>query len=343
MTSRRALGVGIVGLGFMGRTHLAAYRAANAAGHANRLVAVCDSDAQRRQGIAAAAGNLKTGADVERMFDPTQVRAYANAEELFADREVELVSICTQTPTHVELALAALAAGKHVLLEKPVALTSADAERLTRAAAMSKGLCMPAMCIRFWPAWSWVKRAIDERRYGAVRSAVFRRLGTAPQWAPGFYGDPKQSGGALFDLHVHDADFVRFCFGEAQSVTSAGSLEHVTTLYRFANGPAHVVAEGGWDHTPGFAFKMAYTVVFERATADYEFGRANELLLAQNGKSEPVALEALNGYDGEVRHLLAAIESGSRELDATMNDALAHTKMLEAERKSIETRATVAL
>ena len=343
MTSGRALGVGVVGLGFMGRTHLAAYKAANDAGHANRLVAVCDSDPERRKGIAAAAGNMQTGASAERMFDPSHVRAYAKADELFADREVELVSICTQTPTHVELALAALAAGKHVLLEKPVALTSADAERLARAAAESKGLCMPAMCIRFWPAWAWVKHAIDAGRYGAVRSAVFRRLGTAPQWAPGFYGDPKQSGGALFDLHVHDADFVRFCFGDAQSVTSTGSLEHVTTLYRFAKGPAHVVAEGGWDHTPGFAFKMAYTVVFEHATLDYEFGRAHELVLAHEGKSMPVALEPLNGYDGEVRHLLDAIASGSRKLDATMADALAHTRMLEAERRSIESGALVAL
>jgi predicted dehydrogenase len=343
VTAGQALGVGIVGLGFMGRTHLAAYRAAHAAGHANRLVAVCDSDPERRKGITAAAGNMQTGADAERMFDPAQVRAFANAAELFADREVELVSICTQTPTHVELALAALAAGKHVLLEKPVALNSADAERLARAAAESKGLCMPAMCIRFWPAWSWVKHAIDAGHYGAVRSAVFRRLGTAPQWAPGFYGDPKQSGGALFDLHVHDADFVRFCFGDAQSVTSTGSLEHVTTLYRFAKGPAHVVAEGGWDHTPGFAFKMAYTVVFERATLDYEFGRPHELVLAHEGKSMPVALEPLNGYDGEVRHLLDAIASGSRKLDATMADALAHTRMLEAERRSIETGAPVAL
>lgn len=339
----RAVGVGIVGLGFMGRTHLAAYRGADGAGLSNRLVAVCDSDPARRQGIAASSGNLKTGATAERMFDPREVRAYEKASDLFADREVELVSICTQTPTHVELATLALAAGKHVLLEKPVALTSADAERLARAAANSKTLCMPAMCIRFWPAWAWVKRAIDERRFGAVRSAVFRRLGTAPQWAPGFYGDPAQSGGALFDLHVHDVDFVRFCFGDPVSVSSTGSLEHVTTLYRFARGPAHVVAEGGWDHTPGFAFKMAYTVVFERATADYEFGRANELVLARDGVSEPVALESTNGYDGEVRHLLEAIASKSLELAATMGDALAHTRILEAERRSLETGAPVAL
>jgi predicted dehydrogenase len=88
---------------------------------------------------------------------------------------------------------------------------------------------------------------------------------------------------------------------------------------------------------------MAYTVVFERATADYEFGRANELVLARDGKSEPVALETTNGYDGEVRHLLDAIASKSSKLAATMDDALAHTRILEAERRSIETRAPVAL
>lgn len=343
MSTRRAIGVGVVGLGFMGRTHIAAFRAADAAGHANRLVAVCDSDPQRRTGLAGGGGNMRTGSDAERLFDPSQVRGYERAAELFADREVELVSICTHTTTHVELALAALAAGKHVLLEKPVALTVADAERLANAAREAKTLCMPAMCIRFWPAWAWVKRAIDERELGAVRSAVFRRLGTAPQWAASFYGDPVQSGGALLDLHVHDADFVRHCFGDPQSVASTGSLEHVTTLYRYPHGPAHVVAEGGWDHTSGFAFKMAFTVVFERATADYEFGRAHELVLARDGRSEPVALEPTNGYDGEVRHLLDALASGKRKLGATMDDALGHMRLLAAERESLETRAIVAL
>src|SRR4029453_5583634 len=88
-----------------------------------------------------------------------------------------------------------------------------------------------------------------------------------PAWSPAFYGDPARSGGALFDLHVHDADLVRWLFGAPGAVTSTGTLDHVTTLYRYADGPAHVVAEGGWDHAGGFPFSMGYTVVFERATA----------------------------------------------------------------------------
>jgi predicted dehydrogenase len=343
MSAQREIRVGVIGLGFMGRTHLAAYRAANAVGCANRLVAVCDQDPARRSGRVAAAGNIRTGGEGERLFDPARVRAYERPEDLLADREVELVSICTHTTTHVELALAALAAEKHVLLEKPVALDADGALRLARAAKEAPGLCMPAMCLRFWPAWAWVARAIRERTYGRAISATVRRLGTPPQWATSFYSDPRLSGGALLDLHVHDADFVRWCFGDPLAVASTGSLDHVTTLYQYLDGPRHVTAEGGWDHTPGFAFEMAYTVVFEQATADYELGRAHELVLARDGKSEPVALEPLTGYDGEVRHLLDRIASGSRELGATMDDALGHMRLLEAERASLEARATVVL
>jgi predicted dehydrogenase len=340
--SDRPIGVGVIGLGFMGRTHLAAYRSADAAGLRNRLVAVCDRSAERRQGLPSDAGNLRTGGAGERLFDPREVRAHAEAAQLLADPEVELVSICTHTATHVELALAALAAGKHVLLEKPVALSSAQALRLAAAAAASPRLCMPAMCMRFWPAWDWLRRAIRSGELGGVRSAVFRRLGSRPGWASEFYGDLERCGGALFDLHVHDADFVRWCFGEPAAVASTGSLDHVTTLYHYPRGPAHVAAEGGWDHAPGWSFEMTYTVVFEEATADFRLGRADELLLVRGGAREPVPLPALDGYDGEVRHLLAAIAAGSRRLAADLEGAVGHLRLLEAEAESLRSRSVVA-
>jgi len=104
-----------------------------------------------------------------------------------------------------------------------------------------------------------------------------------------------------------------------------------------------VDVEGGWDHAPGWPFKMAFTVVCERATIDYEFGRANELVVVRDGVVTPIQVDATSGYDGEVRHLLDAITSGSRNLDATLEDALAHTRMLEAERKSLATSARVTI
>lgn len=322
--------VAVLGLGFMGRTHLGAYAQAREAGSPNELVAVCDSDPERRAGRSGAAGNLESGESDELMFDPSTVRAYANPAELFADPEVDLVSICTHTDSHVDLAIAALAAGKHVLVEKPVATRSEGVARLARAVTDAGTLCMPAHCMRFWPGWDWLKAKIDSGEYGAVRSAVFRRLASPPAWAPDFYADSARTGGALVDLHIHDADFVRWCFGAPDEVRCTGSIDHLTTLYRYAEGPSHVVAEGGWDHSPGFSFQMRYVVVFEKATAEFDLSRDPQLFMSRDGEESAVELPAGDGYVGEVRHLLGCIQTGS-ELACTIDEALELARMLEAE------------
>lgn len=334
----KPLGVGVIGLGFMGRTHVEAYAAAHAAGLPNRLVAVADGDAARRAGERTSAGNLGSTGE-GRLFDPDATRGYASAEELLADDEVELVSVCTPTDTHVELALRALAAGKHVLVEKPVALAAAEVARLrdaARDALHDAGtLCMPAMCMRFWPGWTWLKRTIDAGTYGPMRTASFRRLGSRPAWSP-FYADVARSGGALFDLHVHDVDFAHWCFGAPSSVDARGSLEHVVAEYRYdGRGPELVTAEGGWCREPDEPFVMTYEVRFERATARFELGADPPLTVESGGRVEPVPLEAGDGWHGEVRHLLAAIREGRRELDATLDDAVAVTRTLQAERAAL--------
>lgn len=333
--NERTVNVGILGLGFMGQTHLGAYRTAAEKGFANRLVAICDADPQRRTGRSAAGGNLGAKEEGVLLFDPKEVRAYAEPAELFADPEVELISICTHTDTHVDLAIAALEAGKHVLVEKPVATTAAEVERLAAAAREAATLCMPAHCVRFWPGWSWLKGRIDGGEYGAVRSAVFRRLASPPAWAPDFYRNAARTGGALVDLHIHDADFVRWCFGEPESVSATGSLDHLTALYRYPNGPAHVVAEGGWDHTPGFAFQMRYVVVFEEATAEFDLSRDPVLTLSRGGECEAVELPGGDGYTGEVSHLLERIATGSGELLCTVDDAVGLARVLEEERRRV--------
>jgi predicted dehydrogenase len=343
MSPRRArareIGVGILGFGFMGRTHLAAYRAAAEAGFPNRVRAVCDPALARRGKRALRRGNLE--ADGVRA-SLSGLERHAELETFLADASIELASVCTPTDTHVPLALAALRAGKHVLVEKPVALRASDVARLESAAEAARRVCMPAMCMRFWPGWDWLARAVADGTHGRVRSAVFRRLGSRPGWSRGFYDDPERSGGALCDLHVHDADFVRWCFGAPDSVASAGSLDHVTTLYRFARGPAHVVAEGGWDHAAGFPFQMGFTVVFERATAEYALGRDPTLTLARDGKVAAVPIAAETGYDGEVRHVLAVLAGRARPR-VTLGESVELARMLAAERRSLERGRPVAL
>jgi predicted dehydrogenase len=355
MTQSRRIRVGVIGLGFMGATHVRAYFAAATAGFPCELVAVADPKKWRRGGMLDdVGGNIATagGGESLRAFDPSRVRAFANADELIASHEIDLVSICTRTDSHVPLARAALEAGKHVLVEKPVALRAEPIRGLNEIARRAGRICMPGMCMRFWPGWDWLKARIEDRAYGPCLSATFQRLTSPPAWALDFYADGARSGGAIADLHVHDADFVRFCFGDPDAVSGAGrvgdsgAIDHVTTLYRYerGNGPAHVVAEGGWDHAPGFPFTMRYVAIFERATASYDIARGeSSLLLCRDGTCEAVKLDPITGYDGEIRHVVTAIAEGRDRTDVTLADAIAVTELLDAERKSAERRDSVPI
>jgi len=352
-TRRNPVRVGVIGLGFMGATHLRAYQAAAAAGFPCALAAVADTVESRRLGfLGDVGGNLEGAPAGERAFDPAHVRVYERAEDLLSDRDIDLVSVCTRTDTHVAISRSALEAAKNVLVEKPVALRAEEIRQLQEVASRAGKICMPAMCMRFWPGWDWLKARIDDGALGACTSLVLQRLSSPPGWSPDFYRDGRRSGGAIADLHIHDADFVRWCFGIPDSVASAGrvghsgAIDHVTTLYQYerGNGPAHVVAEGGWDHAPGFGFTMRYVANFERATATFDISRPESpLLLCQDGTCEAVALSAAPGYDAEIRHVVSAVDEGRSHADVTLQDAIDVTELLDAERRSVQRRRAVSL
>ena len=150
--------VGIVGLGFMAAAHIKAYRQIP---HA-RVAALCNPSGRHLDGdFTDAAGNVGDNAPVK--LEPGAFKAYRDFAEMLANSDLQLIDICAPTLAHPELALAALKAGKHVLCEKPLARTSAQARQIVEAASKAKTFFMPAMCIRFWPEWAWVKRAIEEK------------------------------------------------------------------------------------------------------------------------------------------------------------------------------------
>jgi predicted dehydrogenase len=340
VTTSGAIGVGVIGLGIMGRVHVTSYAAAESSGLTNRLVAVADPRPDQLRG-SAAGGNLTAGKG-ELELGP-DVRCYATGEDLIRDPEIALVSICTPTDTHAGLAVAALEAGKHVLLEKPVATTVGEIRRVADAAKESGRLIMPGMCMRFWPGWTWLKDRVEDGALGSLIGVTFTRMGAPPSWSPEFYLDRQRSGGALFDLHIHDADFVQHCFGLPHSVVSQGTVDHLTTMYRYApgRGPVRVVAEGGWGAAAGFPFRMRYTAQFERGTADFELGREPSLMLARDGKGEAVVVPLEGAYQAQVRHMLEAVAAfrvgAPFKLRATIEDAEGVTRLLHAERRSLET------
>jgi len=327
--------VGVVGLGFMGQTHVRAYADADAAGEACPLVAVCDHSPERLAGRVSAAGNLASAGDEgERLFDPDRVSAYDDLDAFLADDAIDLVSLCTPTDSHVPLAIRALEAGKHVLVEKPVALSSAEVDRL-RAAQRDVGrLCQPAMCMRFWPGWDWLAERVRDERFGPLRALSLQRLGAAPAWGEGFYADTSRSGGALFDLHVHDADFILSLLGMPDAVSARGDALHVSTQYHYQAGPTLVTAEGGWLPGGAFPFRMRYVAAFAEASAEFDSSAADTLTLTRDGVCEPVPLEPRTGYDAQAVAAVRAVRSGKASRTPTLDDAYNVTRVLEAERDS---------
>jgi predicted dehydrogenase len=341
-TTGRPVNVAIVGLGFMGLTHIKSYQQLPDA----RIVAVCDAVRLPVNGVLAGVSGNITGSDAIDLGK--SIRTYSKLEDLLRDGEVELVDLCVPTPLHVPQTIAALQAGKHVLCEKPLARTSALSQEIVNAAKAAKGFFMPAMCMRFWPGWSWLKELAAQNTYGRILTARFRRVSAPPGWSRDSYFKGGDSGGALLDLHIHDTDFVQFLFGRPTSVFStgqsrfSGAIDHVVTQYKVADG-ATVYAEGSWLLTSGFS--MAFTVVFERATIDFESARgADALQLMEEGQpARVIKPEGVDGYVQELRHFINAIQSNQPPTVVTAQDGLSAVEICEAEEKSIQTSGVVAL
>lgn len=147
--------VAVVGLGNWGRMHLEAYRDHREA----EVVAVCDADAERARAIADLEGIEK---------------AYERVEELAADEDVDAVSIVTPDFAHTEPALTVIGAGKHLLIEKPLATRLEDCQRIVTAAGESGARHMVDFHNRWSPIFVRAKRGIDQGDLGDVKMIYLR-------------------------------------------------------------------------------------------------------------------------------------------------------------------------
>jgi predicted dehydrogenase len=341
--ANKRVNVAVVGLGFMGVTHLRAHLDNPAV----QIVAVCDARRILANGVLpGVAGNIKNSGDIH--LGP-HVKVFSDLAEMLADPAIEVVDLCTPTPVHPEQVIASLKAGKHVLCEKPLARTAASAREILSASASAPGFLMPAMCMRFWPGWAWLKQVVVEKTYGNVLAARFRRVSEMPAWSRnGTYTTGNDAGGALFDLHIHDADFVNYLFGRPAGVfasgvlNGSGSINHVVAQYHFPGGPA-VHAEGSWLLAKGF--NMQFTLHCERATLDYDLARGDDaLIVAEDGQSSrTMKCEAGDGYTAELRYFVDCVANGRAPQTVTGHDGLTALEMCEAEEKSIRTGQPVKL
>jgi predicted dehydrogenase len=227
-------------------------------------------------------------------------------------------------------------------VEKPLARTARDAQKLAKVAAKARGMAMCAMCMRFWPGWTWLKEAVSSRRYGRVLSADFRRIASHPGGK--FYCDGAACGGGILDLHIHDTDFVQYLFGIPRAVESrgyarvSGAVDHVATTYVYDGGPEAplVTAEGSWTMQAGFPFTMHYTVNFEQATAVFDLAAPHPLTVYEPGKPvELIELPAGLGYEHEIAYFLDCVAEKRQPTTVTLAQAADAVRIVEAEVESV--------
>lgn len=336
--------IGIIGLGYMAATHIKALRKVPGA----RLAALCSPSGKRLDGdFSDVTGNVGE-ADALKV-EMADVKTFTDFAAMLTDDEIHVIDICSPTATHRDLAVAALRAGKHVICEKPMARTSEEAREMAAAAESNRRILMPAMCLRFWPEWMWLRDAIAEERYGKLLSARFTRIAEPPAWGHGHFHDGRKSGGALLDLHVHDVDFIRACFGHPKSVSAqgyskfSGAIDHIVAHYEVEGG-AMVHAEGGWAMSPGFGFNMSYLANFEKATVSYDLARSEEALKVHSaGSTEIIKCAGDDGYTGELQHLTDVLSGVALTTAVDARDGIGALLTCEAALRSIQQQRRVTV
>lgn len=337
--------VGIVGFGFMGKQHLKVYCSREDA----EVTAVADLEQSRLEGELAVSGNVVDVAEGAKMQGGT--KKYTRIEDLIADPNVDLVDIALPTSLHAEYAVKALKANKHVLCEKPMAMTLEQCDAMIEAAKGSKGKFMIAHCIRFWPEYMVLYDGIKDNRWGKVCAAHFRRVSSAPQWSwNNWLMQTQHSGSAIMDMHIHDVDFINYLFGKPLSVHSGGvkgrvseGFDRVSTLYEVESG-ALVTAEGAWEYPPCYPFEMAFTVVCENATIEYSSSKTPTLQAYNvDGSIEDLELPSGDGYANEIGYFLDCITNDRPVLNATGEDARSSVNICLAEIQSANTGETVRI
>jgi predicted dehydrogenase len=293
--------IAVIGLGFMGSTHLQALLSIPDA----ELVAVCSRDENKLSGdLTAVQGN--TGGPGQKL-DFSRVTKYRDIREAIEDPRIEAVDICLPTHLHAPVAIEALRAGKHVLVEKPMALDALSARQMVTEAKKQGRVLMAAQVLRFFPTYEVLREVLASGRAGGVRYAIFRRRCAAPAWG-GWLSDPLQSGGGVFDLLIHDVDMCLHLFGKPGMISATGhqklesGVDVITAELHYGGWTA--IVTGGWHHPKSYPFSMEYTVVADGGTVEFSSLGRPPVLYRSDGEVEALPLAEKDGYRAEIEYFL---------------------------------------
>jgi predicted dehydrogenase len=300
------MNIAVIGLGFMGSTHARALQKLEGA----TLAAVVSSDPLKLSGdLTGAGGNLGGAAG---MLDFSSVRKYGHYEAALQDPEIEAVDICLPSDQHFRAAQAALRAGKHVLVEKPLALDGAEADELIAEARKAGRILMTGHVLRFISQYRALADLLEAGRLGPVHASFFRRRCGAPVWSR-WQTDVSRSGGAVMDLLIHDIDFCLRLYDRPLKLSAIGfvdlsrGIDWVEVRLHFENtGP--VIVTGGWHHPKSYPFHMEFTVVSAGGTLEFRSGDGTMTLFDAGGSAETIDSGDKDPFAEELKYFVECVQ-----------------------------------
>ncbi|AZF47666.1 MULTISPECIES: Gfo/Idh/MocA family protein [unclassified Pseudomonas] len=304
----RELGIGLIGTGFMGRAHALAFNNARAVFELPvtlTLAALADADAERAQRCASAWGFAQAHADWQALID---------------DPKVDVVAITTPNHLHYPMAMAAIAAGKAVYCEKPLAVSLEQADAMRRAASVAGVVTRVGYNYQHNPMIVLARQMIARGELGEI-------ISFQGEFSEDFMADPgspwswrcevEHAGGALADLGSHLLSMAHYLVGDVASVCADTHTVHaqrpalkgshelkniavddqVHALLRFANGARGTVSSSWLKH--GYKNHLSFEISGTLGTLAFDQERLNELRLCragQDGFQRLLAGPALPGY-----------------------------------------------
>ena len=325
------LNAALIGFGGIAKSHRRAFQMLKELGKA-QLVCAYDVNPE------AFTKNVTINNETADEITQENINFYTDLEKMLAKEKIDFIDICVPSYLHKEMSVKMLERGYHVMCEKPMSLSYTDCLEMIEAANKSKRQLMIGQCLRFYPAFDYIKEIVDTKKYGEVIGAYFSRLSTPPTWGwDNWFMDPKRSGGCITDLHIHDVDIIRYLFGEPDAVgcratSSVCAYDTVHSSFMYGNTP--VTAIGDWTLL-GIPFRAECRIDLEKATITFD--TTDVKVYPKDGTESFIAPpKNLNGQFGELSYLIDVIE-GRRENTKNPPESAATTvKLVELLRASAD-------
>ncbi|MEW6201425.1 MAG: Gfo/Idh/MocA family oxidoreductase [bacterium] len=318
------LKVCVVGMGYMGVQHLRAWERIKFAD----VTALVDADAAK-------------SAEAEKFG----LRFYTDIENALNSEKPDVVDICLPTHLHRSAVETALAAGCHVMCEKPIAARWEDALAVRDAAQKSGRKFMVGHVIRFFHEYSAAHALVQSGKIGDVGVVrTFRRAGF-PSSDRGWYSDEEKSGGMIVDMMIHDFYFLLWLFGDAERIyakrVAAHGVDCALVTMRFASGAvAHL--EGNW--TPGAPFTYGFELAGTKGLIAFDSTRRKPLWIRQYDAGVESGESPIHNspYYLQTEHFAQCIINDSEPV-VTVDDALQTLRLALAACESTRTGKVIEL